>query len=284
MPLRLVTFNVLDLFAPLADAKRASVARMLRRANADVVALQEVGGRAPLEAVLADVADLGYGAPLLGTADARGIGNALVARAPLDEVADHTAQVLDVPPFRRGDPPPYAGLPLKRGVVYARVAGIHLFVCHFKSRRAVPLRTEAGEDVIPATARERGEGELRGVVWRAAEALFVRGLVDRILARDPRAEIAVAGDLNDVAGSTTLRILRGEDLVDCAASVPADARFTVLHGGARDAIDHVLASPALGARVVGARVMNDELGDPGATEPGHALAGSDHAPLVVDFA
>jgi predicted extracellular nuclease len=130
---------------------------------------------------------------------------------------------------------------------------------------------------------------LRSLVWRAAESLYVRGLVDEVLAGEPVAHVAVVGDVNDVPGSPTVRVLRSEgagELFDCAAVVAPDARFSVLHRGRPTQIDHALATGGLHARLVGAHFLNAELRDHGVFDPERAeptTVDSDHAPLVVCF-
>ena len=87
MALRLATFNLKDFFAPsteaekrVSEAKIANVAANLRRANADVVALQEVGSVELLDRLVTkELPELGYAAPVVGTADKRGIRNAILA-------------------------------------------------------------------------------------------------------------------------------------------------------------------------------------------------------------
>jgi predicted extracellular nuclease len=127
-------------------------------------------------------------------------------------------------------------------------------------------------------------------VWRSAEALFVRGLVDDVMsAHGPDAAVAVVGDLNDVPGSAAVRTVRGEgpgELFDCAANVDPDARFSCLHDGRKAQIDHVLASASLHARLETARFLNAGLTShppPVKGEPVLPTADSDHAPLVVGF-
>src|SRR5262249_28942038 len=155
------------------------------------------------------------------------------------------------PAFAEGDPPPFgARIPLRRGVVHARVdapglGAVDVLVAHFKSNRPVPLRDARGELVPPATERAFAEGHLRSLVWRAAEALFVRGLVDELLAADPAGHVAVAGDLNDRPGSHVVRIVCGggdRALLPCADAVPEAARFSILRRGAREQIDHALVT------------------------------------------
>jgi predicted extracellular nuclease len=124
-------------------------------------------------------------------------------------------------------------------------------------------------------------------VWRSAEALYVRGLVDDLLAVDASRHVVVAGDLNDGPDSHVVRVVRGggpNALVRCADAVPEAARFSILRRGQPQQIDHVLATPGLCARQKDARFLNEELRDHGELDPGLApTVDSDHAALVVSF-
>jgi endonuclease/exonuclease/phosphatase (EEP) superfamily protein YafD len=154
----------------------------------------------------------------------------------------------------------------------------------------MPLRDAEGHEIEPKTPRARSEGVLRSLVWRAAEALHVRGIVDALLEADPKARVAVVGDLNDVPGSPVVEALQGRDggtLLDCAAHVPQASRFSAIHGGRRAQIDHVLATASLYAHLREARFLNAELREhvfleaKDREEP--PTVDSDHAPLVVRF-
>jgi endonuclease/exonuclease/phosphatase family metal-dependent hydrolase len=295
MPFSLATFNVKDLFDP-EPKKLANLAALLERMDADVVGLQEVGSEAALEALVQRVPSLGYAERVIGPPDKRGIRNALLSRLPIARARLHTAEALEFPRFVVGDAPPFgARVPLRRGVVQARVVApgageVDVFVAHFKSGRAVPMLDPTGAPLAPESDRERGEGLLRALVARSAEALFVRGLADFALKSDLRAKIAVVGDLNDTAGSLPVRIVAGLDvgaptyLASCAGIVAPNARGSIVHEGVREQIDHVLASPALFARLTAARFLNEELRDHTKIPP-DALptADSDHAPFVVWF-
>jgi endonuclease/exonuclease/phosphatase family metal-dependent hydrolase len=312
MALTLATFNVKNLLQPGTElaartwpAKIAWIAATLAACDADVVGLQEIGSAGLLMQVL-DRPELRgrYATPLMGTTDARGIGCALVARVPLLATKVHTAAALAFPVFREGDPPPYgARLPLRRGIVQARVRAdgigdVDVFVAHFKSARPVRARDLAGIEIAPRGPYERSEGGVRSVVWRTAEALHVRRLVDAALGAPPSPDVhaAVVGDFNDVLESAAVRALRGEGegaLLDCTAAAPPERRFTTLHGGQRVQIDHVLATAGLHARVQAATFHNEALreheppprggGAPGEAYEEAPTADSDHAPVVVRF-
>lgn len=266
MALRLATFNLKDFFLPrrageaaVVEAKVANVAANLRRANADVVALQEVGSPELVQRLVErELADLGYRAPVVGTEDRRGIGNAILSRLPLLAWHVHTAEALPFPTFVEGDPDPFPGrIPLRRGVVHVRVdAGygigeVDVLTAHFKSGRPAPRKTKDGAKVPDETARDLAESAVRSVVLRAAEALFVRWLVDDVLRARPDGAVCVMGDLNDTAGSLPLRLVMGEaplgrlQLRSCTEDVAAERRFSCYHGGGAILIDHVLVSDRL---------------------------------------
>ncbi len=129
------------------------------------------------------------------------------------------------------------------------------------------------------------------MVWRSAEALFVRSLVDDALAAEPGAKVVVAGDLNDVAGSATLAVVLGRPdspgaLASCADVVPAAERFSIFHRGERSALDHLLVTAPLRARLSDARFVNEALREHAPLGPDGSAAptvDSDHAPFVARF-
>jgi endonuclease/exonuclease/phosphatase family metal-dependent hydrolase len=312
MPLSIGTFNVKDLLAARdSDAARARleekldwIARLVARLDVDVLGLQEVGSSELVRALVRRLGPTaGYGEPVMGTVDSRGIGCALVARVPVVEARVHTADALAFPVFVEGDAAPFGSrVPLRRGVVHARVDGgaigaVDVFVAHFKSRRPVPLRTAAGAVVTPVTCRDFAEGEMRALVWRASEALHVRGLVDAAVEARADARIAVVGDMNDAIGSAPLDTLlgarvagksgatRGAALHPCAERVPRARRFSVLHEDEPTQIDHVLVTGNLYARLAEVRFFNEELRQHPPVEPPSDLPtiDSDHAPLVARF-
>jgi len=296
--LSLATFNVKDLLPPASDTARAAlpakldwIARMLRAVDADVVGLQEVGSAELLAAVAERMGSPTALHQVMGTTDARGIGCALLSRLPVLETRVHTAESLAFPVFVAGDSPPFgARIPLRRGIVHTRVetpvGPVDVLVAHFKSSRPVGMRDASNQEVPPRTAREAADATLRSLVWRAAEALYVRGLVDQILEARPGARVAVTGDFNDVPHSTVLRCLRADAgavgaLADCTTGVDPARRFSCFHGDSRVQIDHVLASESLRALLVGARFFNDSLRVHDVTDT--LAPDSDHAPLVVRF-
>lgn len=297
--LRVATYNVLNLFdgQNAAESKVISdkiefLAARILESEADVVGLQEIGSEKLLEElVLSLQKHASYTHRVVGTPDVRGIRNALVSRLPFKSSQVLTSPHLEFPRFVEGDPPPFgARLPLRRGVVQAEVdagdlGSVDVLVVHFKSGRGVPLRTAAGEPIPPVVSRDYGEATVRALVFRAAEALFVRGAVDALLA-DPLKKVAVIGDFNDVIDSVPVRIIRGGGpmlLQSCTELVSKEKRFTVMHGGNRNTIDHILVSQEMRNRLKNCGILNELLHDHDAGYSDAPRADSDHALVVASF-
>lgn len=303
MPLRIATFNLKDFFLPRSDAERsvaprkfANIAANLRRANADVVALQEVGEEQQLERLVKDLADLGYGAPVVGTPDKRGIRVAILSRLPILWSQVHTQKVLPFPRFIEGDADPFADrIPLRRGIVHVRVESaslgeVDVMTAHFKSNLPVPQRTKDGREVEDVTPRGRAESAVRSLVQRAAEALYVRGLVDDVLHGSPDHAICVLGDLNDHFDSLPVRIVRGigersKGILGAVAELmPAEQRYSCFHGKDKTLIDHVLVSERLFRAATHYEIFNEALRYHGPhIEPIAPSDDSDHALCVAEF-
>jgi predicted extracellular nuclease len=93
----------------------------------------------------------------------------------------------------------------------------------------------------------RGQPTVRSSeVKRHQQAHEVRSFVDRILAADPDARVAVLGDLNDFQFSETADILVGSGstrLTDLPRTLPANEQYSYVFEGNSQVLDHMLLSP-----------------------------------------
>lgn len=299
--MRFATFNLKDFFTAqrpehegVVEEKLANVARFILESDADVLGLQEVGDHAlfarlfggPLEAA-------GYAHRVVAPGDRRGIRCAVASRHPFASQAVLAPGELEFPRFSVSDAAPFPGrLPLRRPIPHVTVATplgpVDVMVAHFKSKLGVPLRDAAGADVPEVGARAKAEASLRSLVSRASEALFVRGVVDGLLLEDRERAVVVMGDLNDTVDSLPVSIVggAGELALDAAARrVPEAGRFSVLHRGEREQIDHILVSRALAPRITRAVVLNGELRDHGpfVKDDVTPTPDSDHALFFVEL-
>lgn len=304
MPLRIATFNLKDFFLPRSDAERsiapgklANIASQLRRANAHVVALQEVGEEQQLDRLVKFVEELGYGAPVVGTADKRGIRCAILSRLPVLWSQVHTAKTIPFPRFIENDADPFVDrIPLRRGIVHVRVetadlGEVDVMTTHFKSNLPVRQRTVDGREIEDTTPKARAESAVRSLIQRAAEAIFVRGLVDDVLKASPDHAICVLGDLNDHHDSLPVRVVRGLGeprrgvLASCAELLAVEKRYSCFHGNEKTLIDHILVSERLFRAAKSFHIFNEALRFHGAhVEPIAPTEDSDHALCVAEFA
>lgn len=278
MSLRLATFNLKDFFLPrvesersVVEAKVANVVSSLRRANADILALQEIGSPELVDRVISETPELGYGPAMYGSEDRRGIRNAILSRRPILWSQVHRAVALDFPTFVVGDPSPFQNrIPLRRGVVHVRVDGgsvgeVDVLTTHFKSNLPSMQKTGDGGEVPDRDLTAAGASAVRSLVQRVAEALFVRRLVDDVFMRSPDHAICVMGDLNDTVDSLPVTLLRGVNpkhkclLLPGAAMVAADQRFSCFHGNAPTLIDHILLSERLHQKLSRFEIHNEAL-------------------------
>jgi endonuclease/exonuclease/phosphatase family metal-dependent hydrolase len=248
---------------PKPEAEKAALRAVLRELDAEVLALQEVGGEAHLRELQRDLRreglDYPYREVLVAADEVRCV--AVLSRRPLARVERH--EDLDFAYFGGRER-------VKRGMLEVEVAtasgAVTIFVVHLKSRYT-------NRDDDPESARRRG-----------AEATAAR---DRVLARFPEpgaadARFLVVGDFNDGPTSRAVRAFSRRGEREIAALLPAaDSRGEAwTHHFKREdnytRVDHVRVSAALRPWV---------LGDAARIADGAAVkAASDHRPVMVRLA
>jgi predicted extracellular nuclease len=167
---------------------------------------------------------------------------------------------------------------------------------HLRAPRASAIPGEKMDSVTWRTTSGWAEGYFIASLKRTAQALELRLLVDEILGRDPGRLLAVAGDFNAEDHETPLRLvaagegdtgtsrLAPQSLVVLDRALPAERRWSELHGGRAMMPDHILASRALHAHFRRIEVHNAGLADEAIVASGPAaLVTSSHAPVVADF-
>lgn len=173
---------------------------------------------------------------------------------------------------------------------------LHLIAAHLRAPLAASIE---GQKQGPGSWKSTAgwaEGFFLAGLKRTGQALEARLLVDACFDEDPAARVLVAGDLNAELGETAVRILRArvEDtgnpalaartLEPLSARVPEARRFSLIHEGRRQLVDHLLASPALAQAHLRSALFNETLEDEGALPPDARPAGSFHAAAVAELA
>ncbi len=119
---------------------------------------------------------------------------------------------------------------------------------------------------------------LSSEVQRNQQATLLAGFVGEILAADPTANIAVAGDLNDFQFSPPLQKLKDAGLTALIETLPPAERYSYVFDGNSQALDHIMVSGNLlnhGAAAAGYDIVhvNSEFID----------QASDHDPQLVQL-
>jgi endonuclease/exonuclease/phosphatase family metal-dependent hydrolase len=243
---------------PKPEAQKQALRTVIRRLNADVLVLQEMGEQSYLDELQRDLKHDGLDYPhavLLSGPDAdRHV--AMLSKRAFISVTQHTA--LEFSYF-------HAREKVKRGLLEASLqttAGeLTLFALHLKSRF-----TDRGDDP-------------RSVLRRQGEAIAIR---DQVMTRFPdpaRSLFLILGDFNDEKSSKTLQRLRQRGTVKIAELLPiTDARGeSWTHAYRKEdsytRVDHILVSAGVLSAVRGGAGRIDD-------GPG-VLDASDHRPVVV---
>jgi endonuclease/exonuclease/phosphatase family metal-dependent hydrolase len=221
---------------PKPEADKAALRAVIKQINADVLALQEIGGRAYLDELCRDLKTDGLDYPYSALAAAADKDRmvAVISKRPLVRVVPHMDLTFKY----------FAGVEtVRRGLLEVGVetgkGPVVLFVVHLKSRY-----TERPDD--PGAA-----------LWRAGEAVAIR---DRVLETFPEPQTAafvIAGDFNDDRTSRPVRAMLDRGKTGISQWLPAgDSRGEVWshfyqRGDSYSRVDHVLVSPGLLPRVRG---------------------------------
>lgn len=320
--MRIATFNLENLgetrSGDLPVARRLGRLRpQLLRLEADVICFQEVNaprqerhgrrGFAPLDLLLDDTPYAGF---------ARCTSHRPGGREPADRhnlvIASRLPLVSCDQVFHDRVPPPHHGLlrdghddgavlEWERPLLHAVLAlpdgrRLHVLNLHLRAPLAVALPGHKTGPISWDSTAAWAEGFLIAAMKRSGQALEARLTVDAILDEEPEALIVVAGDFNAEAGETPTRILMaacddtgnedlaGRALVALEHDVPAERRYSVIHGGAHIMLDHLLASAALGRTCRGMEIHNEALSDElVAFAMNSQSPESYHAPVVATF-
>ncbi|SRR6266511_304376 len=177
---------------------------------------------------------------------------------------------------------------------------LHVTNLHLKSKIPTDISGQKRDQYSWKTVAGWAEGYFLSALKRVGQALEVRILVDQIFdtaqAAGEDALIAVCGDLNSESDAEPVQAIRGSVeetgnpdlttrvLVPCENSVPESSRYSLLHLGHGQMLDHILVSRPLLAFYRGTEIHNEVLPDEsGAFRDDTKFPESDHAPVVAEF-
>lgn len=275
--LRVATYNVENYLLAPGETRRAKpveartkVVQILAALDADLIALQEVGGAAALTEIQQELKKHGRVYPWSNLVHAQdtNIMIAFLCRVPVISCIHHTNDI-----FALEGRPYKSGRGIAQLIIQPRTnLTVVVFNAHLKSRRETP---DADQAQI-----------------RLGEARILRRKIDAVLANNPNAHVIVLGDLNDTKDSPPLKTILGRGktrLVDLrpveqsalasATNISSLRTETWTHFYAvqdlYSRVDYILCTPGLAARAVPDQCYVVDVPDWG-------LA-SDHRPVVATF-
>jgi len=256
-------------------AKLTTLAGVIRDLDPTLLGVQEVGDPAALED-LVGMLDGDWHIALSAHPDSRGIRVGFLSRPAPRTITDTNRFPAPLRPVQGdddGEPVDRAG----RGFLAVEIAveteaapgmTLSVAVCHLKSK----LLTYPGGRFQPRNEGERARYGAYALYRRAAEATSLRAVADGLLdGRGKELNVAVLGDLNDEVTAATTQILQGPPgseigtpgferpdkgdatrLWNIAPLIPEKQRFSRVHSGRPELIDHILVSHRLLDHVTGA--------------------------------
>ncbi len=318
--IRIATFNLEELDDKPTEkptlAERIAVMRpQLVRLRADVLVLQEVNGQEQpgkprdllaLRELLRTTQYEGFSISATQTHkkepyDVRNL--VIVTRFPVLKTEQRQGTVQPAYKKVTAIPPEPEAKPVEweRPILYAQLdlgngRTLHLLNLHLKSRLPTNINGQKKDQYTWKTASGFAEGYFLSSMKRVGQALEARMLVDSIFDAEPNAFIAVCGDFNSDSGEVPLTAIRGpveetanqeltgRVLVPCENTIPGSSRYSLLHLGKGEMLDHVLVSRPFLAFYRGAEIHNEVLPDEsGAFRTDALFPESDHAPVIAEF-
>jgi endonuclease/exonuclease/phosphatase family metal-dependent hydrolase len=322
MTIRIATFNLENLddqlgASPTIAERNAVIRPQLDRVNADVLCLQEIhaqgqAGNRTLDALDQLIAGTQYAG--FNRAHTETVGGELyrfrnlVVLTSFPITATHLIRDTDGPQpsyqYATANPPDQTAEPVEweRPMLHVELdlgAGraLHVINLHLKSKIAATVTGQKIDSFTWNTPSAWAEGSFVSAMKRVGQALQTRLTVDEIFdVGAAESLIAVCGDLNATADEVPVRAICGnvEDtgnpahaprvLVACEKNVPESTRYSLLHLGHGEMIDHILASRDLFRFFDHTEIHNETLIDEsGAFRTDVKFPESDHAAVIAEF-
>ncbi len=245
---------------PKPETEKAALRKVIMAADADILAVQEIGPLPYLEELRQDLRTGGLDYPYITLLEAADEERHLAVLSRVAPIENHSVETLFFKYFGEEEA-------VKRGMVELvfQQAGLRwsLFVIHLKSRY-----TDRSDDP---------ESETR----RVGEARATRNTILKRYPIPAEARYLIVGDVNDTRGSRTVAALLKRGKTEISIDVPAFNRWgqTWTHHYRKEEVysraDYMLASPGLLPLVRGGRgvVVEDEV----------SAVASDHRLVYVDL-
>jgi endonuclease/exonuclease/phosphatase family metal-dependent hydrolase len=323
MLLRIISFNLENLddgpdVQPTLVERIRIMRPQLQRLRADILCLQEVHSQGPsgartlaaLNELLAGTGFEGFHrqATLTTSGELYDVRNLVIAsRFPFAGPAQIIRDSAGPRPryqMATANPQDAAADPLQweRPLLYSQISitperTLHVINVHLKSKLATSIPGQKIDDYTWRTVSGWAEGSFISAMKRVGQALQARLLIDGIF--DDHGDdslVAICGDFNANADEVPLQTICGpveetgnpahapRVMVPCERNIPESSRYSLLHLGRGEMLDHIVVSRSLLQFFRHAEIHNEALPDEsGAFRQDVKFPESDHAPVIAEF-
>ena len=321
--IRISTFNLENLDdkegqTPTLDERITLMRPQFIRLNADVLCLQEVHGQETpneprrllaLNKLLENTPYLAYHQISTKTADGAQVYDernlVVLSRFEITEYNQYKHDHIKAPFYQKMTSVPSENEAKKvsweRPILQAKITlpnnkTLHVINLHLKSRIPVNIDGQKIDNYNWKSASGWAEGYFLASMKRVGQALEARVIVDKIFDEDEQALIVVCGDFNSTSDNVPVQAIRGDVentgngalanrvLVPCENTVSESSRYSLLHIGKGEMLDHLLVSRPLLAYYKHTEIHNEILHDESiAFATDKKYPESDHAPVIAEF-
>jgi endonuclease/exonuclease/phosphatase family metal-dependent hydrolase len=321
--LRIATFNLENLddkpgMKPTLNERITLMRPQLFRINADILALQEVNGQEEpghprrllaLEKLLAGTPYAAYQRVSTRTEDGAQVYDernlVVLSRFPILEHHQYKHDFAPAPHYRKVTATPQESeaeaVMWERPILHAKIRldnakVLDIINLHLKSKLPTNISGQKVDEYTWKTSSGWAEGFFLSSMKRVGQALETRMLIDKLFDANADALIVVCGDFNADLAEVPVEAIRGDVestgndklakrvIVPCERTIPESSRYSLLHHGRGEMIDHLLASRSLIAHYRRAEIHNELLHDESvAFGTDVKFPESDHAPVIAEF-
>ncbi|MGR8981514.1 MAG: endonuclease/exonuclease/phosphatase family protein [Gammaproteobacteria bacterium] len=321
--LRIATFNLENLDdkpgqKPTLDERIALMRPQFLRLNADILCLQEVNGQEAageprrllaLVKLLADTPYSGYQQVSTMTESSMQVYDernlVILSRFEITDYHQYLHDFALAPRYQKvtAKPPETEAKAVswERPILHAKIKlddtwALDLINVHLKSRLPSDIPGQKIDQYTWKTASAWAEGFFLSSMKRVGQALETRMLIDQLFDADENALIVVCGDFNADLDEVPMQAIRGDVentgndklarrvMVPCERTIPEPARFSLIHQGQGEMIDHLLISRSLLTHYRGSEIHNELLHDESvAFGTDVKFPESDHASVIAEF-
>jgi endonuclease/exonuclease/phosphatase family metal-dependent hydrolase len=308
-------------YSPSLEARIPTLRGTLTRLDADILCLQEVHGQelaahtsnnpqrelSALKTLVIDTQYANYHLVHTVTSDAQAYDKrnlVILSRWPIQQSQQFKHNHLDKLEYRKATALPVEtakDISWERPILYAQIQVpdiglVHVVNLHLKSRIASNVNGQKSNNYTWKSAAGWAEGYFLSSIKRVGQALETRILVDEIFSQTADAKILVCGDFNAEPGEVPVEAicgrventgnpdLRSNVLLPCSSAIAESIKFSHLHHGKGNLLDHMLISQSMYHLFVKADIFNENLHDeslPFASDI--KFPESDHAPFLASF-